>query len=117
MLRYSNQKTAENRGMNWQDCEAATPVRNGNRARAECVCTPFFSIRTIRSEFPSQSLLPARFAPTMGKNVEADQSRVALAIYSGPERRGRSLRASDRDASVASEHVVHAKALGRDAQR
>jgi hypothetical protein len=46
-----------------------------------------------------------------------DQSRAALAIHSGPERGGRSLRASDRDASVAPEHVVHAKALGRDAQR
>ena len=49
------------------------------------------------------------------KNVEADQSRAALAIHSGPERGSRSLRASDRDASVAPEHVVHAKALGRDA--
>ena len=51
------------------------------------------------------------------KNVEAHQSRTALAIHSGSERGGRSLRASDRDASVAAKHVVHAKALGRHAQR
>ena len=53
-----------NRGRNSRGCAATIPVRNGSRARAACVCTPFFSIRTIRSEFPSPSRLPARFAPT-----------------------------------------------------
>ena len=52
-----------------------------------------------------------------GKTWKPINRGSALAIHSGPERGGRSLRASDRDASVAPEHVIHAKALGRDAQR
>ena len=61
MPRCSNRKTAGNRGTNWPDCAAAIPVRNGSPARAACVCTPFFSIRAIRIEFPLRSPLPGTF--------------------------------------------------------
>ena len=57
-------------GKSWQElagCVATIPVRNGSQARAGCVCTPFFSIQTIPIEFPLQSRLPARFAPTMAE--------------------------------------------------
>ena len=52
-----------------------------------------------------------------GKTWQANQSRIALAIHSGSERRGWSLRAPHRHAPVAPGQVVYAKALGRHAER
>ncbi len=52
-----------------------------------------------------------------GKTWKPINHGLAFSIHAGPERRGRSLRASDRDASVAAKHAFHAKALGRHAQR
>src|SRR5438270_7795683 len=48
-----------------------------------------------------------------GKNLETDKPRVAFAIHSRSTRGGWTLRASDRDASVETEHALHAKTLGR----
>jgi len=117
MLRYSNQKTAENRGMNWQD--------SGQRYRSEMAARrrrDVFAHHSSRSEQSRANFhrnLGCRrvFAPTMGKDMEANQSRAALAIHPGSQRGSRSLRASDRDASVASEHLIHAKHWDVMAQR
>src|SRR5439155_16749242 len=51
------------------------------------------------------------------QDVEANQSRIAFSIHSRSARRSWSLRASHRDASVETEHTLHAKTLGRDAKR
>jgi len=51
------------------------------------------------------------------KILEADQSWIEIPIYSGPRRRGGTLRPPHRAAPFAPENTVHAKALGRDAQR
>ena len=52
------------------------------------------------------------------KDLEADQSRIEIALRtSRSDRRGRSLRASHRDAPVAAGRALHAKTLGRHAQR
>src|SRR5215831_2350933 len=91
MRRYLNQKTVENPGTNWLDCGAAIRVRNGSPVRAACVCTRFFSIRTIQNEFPLRSRPQAPFGPMMVEKLG--------------------------NPSIAPEHAVHAKALGRDAER
>src|SRR5437899_3257390 len=69
MLRCSNQQTAENRGTNSPGYAAAILVQNGSRARAGCVCTRFFSIRAIQSEFPSRSRPQVRFARMMAERL------------------------------------------------
>src|SRR5437870_1961775 len=51
------------------------------------------------------------------QNLETDQPRFAFAVHSRSERRSWALRPSDRDASDKTEHALHAKALGRDAER
>jgi hypothetical protein len=71
----------------------------------------------IPSEFPSQSRLPARFAPTMAERHGSQSIAGCTRNTSRTQRGSRSLRASDCDASVAPEHIVHAKALGRNAER
>ena len=50
-------------------------------------------------------------------DVEADQSGIAIGAHPGPDGGGRSLRASNRHAQVASQYLVHAEALGRHADR
>src|SRR6266478_1796494 len=50
------------------------------------------------------------------RDVAADESRARVRADPESHSRGRPLRASDRDASVAPERPVHAEALGRDAQ-
>jgi len=65
MRPYSVQQTAASRGTNWPACAAAIPDRSGNLARAECVCTRFFSIRKIENECSSRSRLRVHFAPMM----------------------------------------------------
>jgi len=55
--------------MNLQDCGAATPDRSemASRARAACVCTPFFSIRSIPERISICNLgCPAPFATDDG---------------------------------------------------
>ena len=59
----------------------------------------------------------ARSAPTTRARLAAGQPRPALGGHPRPGRRGRPLRAPDRDAPVAAGRAVHAEALGRHAQR
>ena len=51
------------------------------------------------------------------RQLAADQQGPAVRRHPRPGRRGRPLRAQDRDAPVAAGHAVHAEALGRHAQR
>ena len=51
------------------------------------------------------------------QDVAADQPRTAVPTHPRPDGRGRPLRSPHRHAPVASGRAVHAKALGRDAQR
>jgi len=109
MLRYSNQKTAGKSWHDWQDCGQRTGPK-WHRRGGMCFAPPFFSIRQPERNF-HRNLAAARFAPT---TAEKRGSR-SIAVHSNTfrtRRGGRSLRASDRDASVAPEHVIHAKALG-----
>ena len=52
-----------------------------------------------------------------GKTWKPINHGLHSAIHSRSGCRGRSLRPSDRAAFIAPEHIVHAKTLGRDAQR
>ena len=76
-----------------------------------------FSIRRIRIASSSPSRPPVLPHRRRRQVVEADQSRAAIRVHARPDRRGRPLRASHRDASVAAEYALHAEALGRDAHR
>jgi hypothetical protein len=51
------------------------------------------------------------------RDVEADQQGAALRGHPGSERRGRPLRPSHREPSIAARHPVHAEALAHHAQR
>src|SRR5438552_4029576 len=51
------------------------------------------------------------------QNLETDQPRFAFAVHSRSARGSRPLRPSDRYASIQTEHALHAKTLGRDAER
>ena len=113
---FRTDRRRQDRGTNWPACAAATRGRNGSRAQAGCVCTRFFSIQSNPQRmFIAISAAGAFRTDDGGKTWKSDQSRAAIAIHSRSERGGRSLRPSHRDAPVASERVIHAKALGRDA--
>jgi len=116
--RCLNRRTAANRGTELSGLRKHDTARNGNRAQAACVCIQFSSIRKIHYGYTWRSRPQARSAQmTAEKNVETDQSRVAFRIYSGSSCRGRPLRSSHRAAFIAPQYIIHAKTLGRDAER
>ena len=91
---------------------------SGRRVPAACVCTPSFSIRAIPNRiYIAISSAGAFRTDDARQDLAADQSWTPFAIHPRPECRGRPLRSPHRDASVASGRAVHAKTLGRHAQR
>ena len=62
--RCSDRLTVARPGTNFQDCAATVLALAGSQVLAECACTRYFWIRTIRTESSSRFRRRAHFVPT-----------------------------------------------------
>ena len=109
-------------GQSWQELPGlrghGSGLALGSLAPAACACTPFCSIRAIRSECSSPFRLPAHFAPTMPARPGGRSIAGCISQYI-PNPTAEVGHCVHRIAMhrIAPGRAVHAKALGRDAQR
>ena len=108
-------------GTSWKELSGLRKHDTGPKwqpgAGGMCLHTILIDPKNPKRMFIAISAAGAFRTDDGGRNVETDQSRFAFAIHSRSERGSRALRASHRAASVAAEHALHAKTLGRDAER
>ncbi len=76
--RCSNRPTVARTGRNFQDCAAMALARAGNRVPAECACTRFFSIRSIRTESTLRFQRRAHFVLTTPGKPGSRSIRVCI---------------------------------------
>jgi hypothetical protein len=113
----SARPTAARPGKSCPGCANTTQAASGSRARAGCACTPLSSTRPTPTASSSPSRPPARSAPTTAARRGSRSTRGCAPTTSPTARRGGPLRPPRGHAPVAAGRAVHAKALGRDAQR
>ncbi len=113
MRRCSNQRTAARIGRNFPDCAATTPGPKWQPgAGGMCLHSILLDPKNPKRIFIAISAAGAFRTDDGGKTWKPINQRFAFAIHSRSERGGRPLRASYRDASIASEHASSCRNTG-----
>ena len=106
------------RGTSCRACAATARAASGSPAPAACACTRSCSTRANpKRMFIAISAAGAFRTDDGGKTWQPINRGLHSAAHPRPDGRGRPLRPPHRHAPVAARRAVHAKALGRDAQR